>query len=142
MRSLRKNMQHIYFATYSSQITIYERDENGEIVYVDVEKTIPKIIAEKAGYTKPVSFYVNISMSGGEANQAEYGFDTGSYEAVLVTTDKSLPLDELSLIWHTTEPVVSADGVVDESTADYSIIAVKPSLNSVKYLLKKRAKGN
>ena len=142
MRSLRKNMQHIYFATYSSQITIYERDENGEIVYVDVEKTIPKIIAEKAGYTKPVSFYANISMSGGEANQAEYGFDTGSYEAVLITTDKSLPLDELSLIWHTTEPVVSADGVVDESTADYSIIAVKPSLNSVKYLLKKRVKGN
>lgn len=142
MRSLKKNRQLLWYSTYADQITIYERDENGKIVYVDEEKTIPKIISERAGYNKPVSFYANISMSGGEANQAEYGFDTGSYEAVLVTTDKSLPIDELSLIWHTTEPVVSADGVVDESTADYSIIAVKPSINSVKYLLKKRAKGN
>ena len=142
MRSLKKNQQQLWYSTYADQITIYERDENGEIIYVDTEKTIPKIISERAGYNKPVSFCASISMSGGEANQAEYGFDTGSYEAVLVTTDKSLPLDELSLIWHTTEPVVSADGVVDESTADYSIIAVKQSLNSVKYLLKKRAKGN
>lgn len=142
MRSLKKNKQFLWYSTYADQITIYERDENGEIVYVDTEKKIPKIIAEKAGYNKPVSFCANISMSGGEANQTEYGFDTGSYEAVLVTTDKSLPLDELSLIWHTTEPVVSVDGVVDESTADYSVIAVKQSINSVKYLLKKRAKGN
>ena len=142
MRSLKKNRQLLWYSTYADQITIYERDKNGEIVYVDEEKTIPKIIAERAGYNKPVFFDANISMSGGEANQAEYGFDTGSYEAVLVTTDKSLPLDELSLIWHTTEPVVNADGMVDESTADYSIIAVKPSLNSMKYLLKKRAKGN
>lgn len=142
MRSLKKNQQILWYSIYADQITIYERDENGEIVYIDAEKTIPKIIAERAGYNKPVSFCANISMSGGETNQAEYGFDTGSYEAILVTTDKSLPLDELSLIWHTTEPVVSANGVVDESTADYSIIAVKPSLNSVKYLLKKRAKGN
>lgn len=143
MRGLKKNQQRLWYSTYADQITIYKRDENGNIVYVEVDgENIPVIIGERAGYNNPVLFYANISMSGGEANQAEYGYDLGSYEAVLVTTDKTLPLDELSLIWHTTEPVVGSDGIVDESTADYSVIAVKPSLNSVKYLLKKVAKGN
>ena len=144
MRSLKKNQQKLWYSTYADQITIYERDENGNIKYFDDGEgnLIPIEKATRAGYNNPVSFYANISMSGGEANQAEYGYDLGSYEAVLVTTDKTLPLDELSLIWHTTEPVVGSDGIVDESTADYSVIAVKQSLNSVKYLLKKVAKGN
>lgn len=141
MRSLKKNMQKLYYSLYSEQIVIYERDSDGNIIYDEIDGGLyPRIIAERAGYGEPKEFYANISMSSGEANQAEYGFDIGSYEAVLVTTDKTLPLNELSLIWHTTEPVVGADGVVDEATADYSVIAVKPSLNSVKYLLKKRAK--
>ena len=143
MRSLKKNKQNLWYSTYAEQITEYYRDSGGNIIYDEIDgEQIPRIKNERAGYNKPVSFYANISMSGGEANQAEYGYDLGSYEAVLVTTDKTLPLDELSLIWHTTEPVVGSDGIVDESTADYSVIAVKPSLNSVKYLLKKVAKGN
>ena len=143
MRSLKKNKQKLWYSTYSGQITEYYKDDEGNIIYDEIDgEQIPRIKNERAGYNKPVSFYANISMSGGEANQAEYGYDLGSYEAVLVTTDKTLPLDELSLIWHTTEPVVGSDGIVDESTADYSVIAVKPSLNSVKYLLKKVAKGN
>lgn len=143
MRSLKKNQQKLWYSTYADQITLYKRDENGEIEYIDDGEgnQIPIEIGTKAGYDSPVLFYVNISMSSGEAKQEEYGFDIGSYEAVIVTTDKSLPIDELSLIWHTTEPTIGADGTVDETTADYSVIAVKPSLNSVKYLLKKVAKG-
>lgn len=144
MRSLKKNKQKLWYSTYADQITLYKRDENGEIEYIDDGEgnQIPIEIGTKAGYDSPVSFYANISMSSGEAKQEEYGFDIGSYEAVIVTTDKSLPIDELSLIWHTTEPIINADGTVDETTADYSVIAVKPSLNSVKYLLKKVAKAS
>lgn len=144
MRSLKKNKQKLWYSTYADQITLYKRDENGEIEYIDDGEgnQIPIEIGTKAGYDSPVLFYANISMSGGEVNQAEYGFDIGSYEAVLITTDKTLPLNELSLIWHNTEPTINADGTVDETTADYSVIAVKPSLNSVKYLLKKVAKAS
>lgn len=144
MRSLKKNKQKLWYSTYADQITLYKRDENGEIEYMDDGEgnQIPIEIGTKAGYNSPVLFYANISMSGGEVNPAEYGFDVGSYEAVIVTTDKSLPIDELSLIWHDTEPIINADGTVDETTADYSVIAVKPSLNSVKYLLKKVAKAS
>lgn len=143
MRNLKKNKQELWYSTYADQITLYKRDENGEIEYMDDGEgnQIPIEIGTKAGYNSPVLFCANISMSGGEVNQAEYGFDVGSYEAVIVTTDKSLPIDELSLIWHDTEPTINVDGTVDETTADYSVIAVKPSLNSVKYLLKKVVKG-
>ena len=80
-------------------------------------------------------------MSGGESEAKEYGVNQTDYEAVIVTTDKSLPIDELSLIWHTTEPALDADGLVDADSADYKVIAVKPSLNGVKYLLKKLPRG-
>lgn len=106
---------------------------------VDGEK-IPIEIGTVAGYNKPVSFYANIAMSGGEAEAKEYGFDVGAYEAVLVTTDKSLPISETSRIWHTSEPQYGSDGMVDGDSADYSVLAVKPSLNGMKYLLKKLPK--
>lgn len=141
MRSLKKNQQRLQYATYSDQIKIYERDENGEIVYVDVDgaKT-PVIISEQAGYNNPVSFYANIAMSGGEAEAKEYGVNASDYEAVLVTTDKSLPIDELTRIWHTSVLKFNSDGMVDGDSADYSVLAVKPSLNGMKYLLKKITK--
>lgn len=80
-------------------------------------------------------------MSGGEAEAKEYGYDIGAYQAVLVLSYKSLPITETSRIWHTSEPQYYADGSVDGDSADYSVLAVKPSLNSMKYLLKKLPKG-
>lgn len=142
MRSLKKNQQKLSFSQFSESVTIYQRDEDGNIVYIEVDgERIPVILGEVAGYSEPKEFYANIAMSGGEAEAREYGFDIGSYEAVLITTDKSLPISETSRIWHTTEPKSNADGTVDGDSADYSILAVKPSLNSVKYLLKKLPKG-
>lgn len=142
MRNLKKNMQKLWYGTYSDQITIYERDEDGNIIYVDIDgEQVPSIAGEIAGYNMPVIFYANIAMSGGESEAKEYGVNSTDYEAVIVTTDKSLPIDELSLIWHTTEPVLDTDRLVDADSADYKVIAVKPSLNGVKYLLKKLPKG-
>jgi len=142
MRSLRKNQQRLQYATYSDQITIYERDKDGNIIYVDIDgEQIPSIAGEIAGYNEPVIFFANIAMSGGESESKEYGVNSTDYEAVIFTTDKSLPIDELSLIWHTTEPVLDTDGLADADSADYKVIAVKPSLNGMKYLLKKLPKG-
>ncbi|WP_104804892.1 hypothetical protein [Blautia marasmi] len=142
MRSLRKNTQPLHYATYSEEIKVYQRDENGDIVYIEVDgERVAVEIGSAPGYNAPVLFYANIAMSGGEAEAREYGFDIGSYEAVLVTTDKSLPISETSRIWHTTEPKINADGTVDGDSADYSVLAVKPSLNGMKYLLRKLPKG-
>lgn len=141
MRCLKKNQQKLWYSTYADQIKIYERDENGEIVYADEEKTIPTILNERAGYNNPVSFYANIAMSGGEAETKEYGLSSADYEAVIVTTDKTLPIDELSLIWQKTTPVINSDGTVDGDSADYRVIAVRPSLNIIRYFLKENQKG-
>lgn len=142
MRSLKKNEQLLYYATYSEEITVYQRDENGNIIYIDVDgEKIPIEVGKAAGYNEPVSFYANIAMSGGEAEAKEYGVNSSDYEAVLVTTDKSLPMDELTRIWHTNEPKYGNDDMVDGESADYSVLAVKPSLNGMKYLLKKLPRG-
>lgn len=142
MRSLRKNTQPLHYATYSEEIKVYKRDENGDIEYVEIDgEQCPIEIGSAPGYNAPVLFYANIAMSGGEAEAREYGFDIGSYQAVITTTDKSLPITETSRIWHTTEPKVNIDGTVDGDSADYSLLAVKTSLNGMKYLLKKLPKG-
>ena len=52
----------------------------------------------------------------------------------------SLPLDEKSLVWFETEPNYNADGTVNESSSDYSVVGIAKSLNNVVYALKKRAK--
>lgn len=141
MRSLKINQRCLYYSTYNYEIKVYQCDEDGNIMYTEVDgEKIPIEIGTVAGYNKPVSFYANIAMSGGEAEAKEYGFDVGAYEAVLVTTDKSLPISETSRIWHTSEPQYGSDGMVDGDSADYSVLAVKPSLNGMKYLLKKLPK--
>lgn len=63
------------------------------------------------------------------------------YEAVIVTTQMDLPLTETSIIWWDSEPQYNSDGTVDGDSACYSVLAVKPSLSSMKYLLKKLPKG-
>lgn len=57
MRSLKKNQQRLQYATYSDQITIYERDEDGDIIYVNIDgEQVPTIAGEITGYNEPVIF--------------------------------------------------------------------------------------
>ena len=142
MRSLKKNMQKLYFATYSEEIPVYDRDEDGNIKYIEVDgKQEPVTIGTMAGYDEPAIFYANIATSGGDAEVKEYGVTSTDYEAVLVTTEKSLPITELSRIWHTSESQHRDDGTVDGDSADYEVLKVKPSLNSMKYLLRQLPKS-
>ena len=143
MRSLKKNQQPLYYATYSEEIPVYELDENGNIQYVEVDGELKPIeLGKVAGYNKPVLFSANIAMSGGEAESREFGMDIADYEAVIVTTQMDLPLTETSIIWWGSEPQYNADGTVNGDLADYKVVSVRKSLNSMKYLLKKLPKGN
>lgn len=140
MRSLNKNRQKLWYSTYCNQITIYQRDENGEIVYDEIDgEHYPRIISEKAGYNSPVSFCANISAAKGSSDSEVFGVSL-DYTKTISTTDMSLPISETSLIWFETEPVIKDDGTGDESSADYAVVAVARSLNNVVYAIKKRAK--
>ena len=135
MRTLNKNKQKLRYALYGNAIPVYD-------YYVDSEgNKIPLDTGEyQLGYYAPKKFKGNISLSGGESQTAEYGIDISQYSAVLVVGKELLPIDETSLIWYESEPVYSSDGNVDGNSADYKVVKVVPSLNGMKYLLKKVVK--
>lgn len=127
MRSLKRNQQKLYYATYNNKIPI--TDENGDFTG-DYE----------AGYSAPVSFYANVSPAKGSSQEEVFGKSL-DYSRTVVTCDMTLPIDEFSLIWIDTEPILNADGTVNGDSADYSVVQVARSLNSVAYALKQLVKS-
>ena len=144
MRLLRKNMQPMKYSLQDGRVPIYERDENGDIVYIEVDgEKIPVETGEyETGYSAPVDFMGNISMSGGEAEAKEFGMDIGDFDAVIVLEKDAVQLTETSIIWHTS-PVMYKDEqntIVDSKSADYAVKRVSPSLNFTKVLLQRIVK--
>ncbi len=140
MRSLKKNQQYLWYSTYADQITVYEHDSSGNIIYDEIDgEFIPRIKSERAGYNNPVSFYANISAAKGTSDSEVFGVSL-DYTKTISTSDMTFPISETSLIWFETEPKYNVDGTVDSSSADYSVVAVAKSLNNVVYAIKKRAK--
>lgn len=144
MRLLRKNMQPMKYSLQDGRVPIYERDENGDIVYIEVDgQKIPVETGEyETGYSAPVDFMGNISMSGGEAEAKEFGMDIGDFDAVIVLEKDAIPISETSIIWHTS-PVKyknEQNTIVDSKSADYAVKRVSPSLNFTKVLLQRIVK--
>ena len=144
MRLLRKNMQPMKYSLQDGRVPIYERDENGDIVYIEVDgEKIPVETGEyETGYSAPVDFMGNISMSGGEAEAKEFGMDIGDFDAVIILEKGAIPITETSIIWHTS-PVKYKDEqntIVDSKSADYAVKRVSPSLNFTKVLLQRIVK--
>lgn len=155
MRTLNRNKQQMYYSLLGAEKEIYVLDNDGNrmLDYVDTDG-IEYYRTEKAIlYTTPIEFYGNIATSGGEAEAVEYGVNMADYQAKIVLPINSIPLAETSLIWHKNEPktalmeywFVGNDEktyieVPDESSADYSVIKISPSLNFVTYVLKQIVK--
>lgn len=141
---LEKNKQDLKYALQVGEVPIYERDEEGNIIYIDVDgQKVPVETGEtEIGYDKPVDFRGNIAMSGGEAEAKSFGVDISEYDAVLLMEKGRIPIDETSLIWHTSEVkyIDEQNTIVDRKTADYSIKRVQTSINFTRYLLKRIVK--
>ena len=144
MRTLAKNKQKMYYALQSGEVPIYETDEDGNIKYITIDgEQVPVETGEyELGYSEPIEFFGNIALSGGDSEVVEYGIDTSAYDATLVTDKGAVPLTETSLIWFQSEVGYkdTAKTIVDGNTADYRVLAVKPSLNEDKYILGKLTK--
>lgn len=142
----KRNKQKMYYALYKEEIPIYATDSDGNIIYDSYTTeegeviTYPVEIERVSGYDAPVEFFGNIAMSGGEAEAVEFGIDLSQYSASLIVEKGKLPITETSRIWFESEPQYNADGTVNGDKADYTIVAVKPSLNYTKYLLQKIVK--
>lgn len=135
MRMLNRNKQKMYYALYGKEVPIYEYyiDSDGNEIPLETGET--KIV-----YENPVEFLGNISLSGGESEAVEFGLNLADYEAILVVAKNTLPINETSRIWHNTKPTYNDDGTINESSADYKVVKVSPSLNVDKFVLRKIVK--
>lgn len=144
MRLLEKNKQDLKYALQVGEVPIYERDEDGNIIYIEVDgQKVPVETGEtEPGYSNPIDFRGNIAMSGGEAEAKSFGVDISEYDAILLMEKDKIPIDETSLIWHMSEVkyIDKQNTIADRKSADYSIKRVQPSLNFTRYLLKRIVK--
>ena len=143
MMTLNQNKQKLYYALLDNVVPIYETDDDGNIIYYEDEEgnRIPLETGDtKIIYSKPVEFYGNIAMSGGEVEVQEFGLNLADYEAILVLDKNTLPLTETSLIWQNTEPKFNQDETLDENSADYKIVKINSSNNYDKYVLSRVVK--
>ena len=139
MRTLLKNKQAMKYAIQIGEVPIYNRDENGEIIYEHYEDSdgniiyyldengnkIPSETGEyEIGYSEPVSFSANISNKLNEVVWAEYGIDNSTNYAQVLADKDVLPLKAGSVIWKKSEVGRKEIGSVDDSTADYVVKGV------------------
>lgn len=139
MRNLKKNKQTMYYALLNKTQPVYEKDEFGNIIYIEIDGVkVPVETGEtELVYGEPVKFQGNISTSGGESRETEYGIDSTEYDAVLIMKNNELPISETSIIWHNSN-IGYKDAektIIDDKTADYVVKKRSPSLNECKYML-------
>lgn len=142
MRSLKKNKQKLYYATYSDEITVYETDDDGNIKYTEIDgEIVPIPIGTMAGYNKPVVFYANISAGKGDVQADVFGSSV-DYSRTISTCDMTCPITKLTRIWIGCEPQYNDDGTVDGDSANYEVAAPPAkSLNGIVIAIKELPEG-
>lgn len=125
MTDLQFNKTPFYYATYSTATEdSFTQDE--ETIYTG-EKTV--------SYSNPVLCRANISPARGSATFEQYGL-LKNYDKTIVTCDKTLAINELSVLWVDTAPVLDESGATD-TPHDYRVVGKAESINSVTYYIKK-----
>lgn len=130
MRCLLRNMRDFHFALYKGKNEIEDDYGNKtgeyEIVYSDLIKCKG-----------------NISAAQGEVQSRQFG-DSESYDKVIVLDDVDIPIDEYSILWVDTTPLIDMTGalVLNEdgeviTPHDYIVKKVARSLNGVSIAISK-----
>ena len=134
MRGLKRNQKTLYYQLYSEHVPVYETDLDGNIIYDPVTGE-PLLTGDyKVGYADPVQFRANVSPARSEAQTEPFGVNT-DYDKVICSCDLKLPIDELSQVFVDRKP---EDGKV----ADYKVVKVARSLNSLLYAIKQLPDGS
>lgn len=146
MRTALKNKQRMKYALYLSGSPVYERDENGEVLYTQIDgQDVPVLSGySERIYGDPVDFIGNFMPVGSESyargNYAlykAYGIDISSYDALILMNRGELPLTESSLIWFDSLPSYrdSEDAFLTDENgdtiADDSDSLINPSADAI-----------
>lgn len=130
MRCLLRNMRDFHFALYTGKNEIKDEYGNNTGEY---EVTYSNLIKCKG----------NISAAQGEVQSRQFG-DSESYDKVIVLDNTNIPIDEYSILWVDTTPLVdnscqlvlNDDGEVI-TPHDYIVKKVARSLNSISIAISK-----
>ena len=127
MRTLQRNKQNLYYAAYLGKLQKQKIDKDGNVI---------KIGEKKDTYGEPKPFKGNISMSGGEAEAAEFGLDISDYDAKIILDKNLYPIKEGCIIWVESTPQIDDDGHSLLTSADYRVVKKGLSLNFDRLILK------
>lgn len=122
---LEANKQKMKYSKQGEKVTMYDRDENGNIKYIEVDgEKIPVVLRESIGFSDPVSFSANISNKLSEVLVKEFGIDDSSSYCQIVTDKGYLPIKAGDIVWKKSDVGRDSDGLVDDKTADYVVKGV------------------
>ena len=133
----------MYYALLIGEFPIYALDDQGNKIVDPETHEYIETGSKEILYSEPVEFYGNIAMSGSDVNRVEFGVSEANYEAVLIMAKGDIPITETSLLWFQTTPqtkTIDDKKYAVESTADYRVLKVSPSLNVDRYILDKIVK--
>ena len=122
MRGMLRNKQKYYYASYVGENEIIDEYGNSTGEYA-------------VSYGKPIEYFGNISAAQGEMQSRQFG-ESESYDKVIVLDDRNAPIDEHSIMWVDTLPLLNDDGTTD-TPHDYVVKKVARSLNAVSIAIRK-----
>lgn len=114
MRTLRRNGQTFYYARFIKRESM--RDENGNLTG---ESSIV--------YGKPIKSVGNISAAKGTTHTREFG-ESLDYDKVIVISGINSAIDEFSVLWIDTAPMLTEDGTTN-TPWDFVVKKIAKSLN-------------
>ena len=120
MRTVQRNKRGLWYALYQGETELTDADGNytGETAVT---------------YSPPVQIRANVSPATGQSDLEMFGNLT-DYDRVIVTDEVDIPINENSVLFVDTVPIISAEGL---SGFDYMVRRVAKSFNSVSIAIKK-----
>jgi hypothetical protein len=117
---------------------VYLKDREGNyILDRNGNRVVDKASVNAPSYDAPVAFAGSISFASGESEAEAFGVSVGDYDSKLLMLKGEIPITETSLIFKESTPKYDARGNLDRDSADFTVVKVQPSLNTVVYLLKR-----
>lgn len=125
---LEINKQTMKYSRQGERVEIYERDNDGNIVYTKYTtadgKPIPVIKDTVIGYSDPVAFRASINNKLSEVLIKEFGIDDSTSYLQIVTDKGALPIKTGDYIWKSSAVGRDKNNLVDVTTADYIVKGV------------------
>ena len=118
MRTLGRNAQPVWYATFASKTEIVDEYDNATGEYV-------------VTYSAPTKAAWNVSVVESEAEVAMFGIQ--AIDTIVGVAEKDgFPMTETSILWYGITPTIKEDGTTD-TAHNYRVVGMRSSLNAVRF---------